>query len=97
MGKISKRCERKKKVDGLRSKVKEFALKVYPLFLKLNWTWYEKGVPHLTDIERVLHAALDDILVFDYLQTGTGGLEVEVSDDVAEMRFVVAEQVYFDE
>lgn len=74
----------KKKVEHikklLRKKVPEFATRVVPIFVILNWKWWDTGVPTRTQIIEVITKHIDK-LSEEICSSGSGGLEAEIEED----------------
>ena len=65
--------------EDLRSGVPNFAAKVAPVYLILNWKWKPiNRVPSYNDIKKTLYELIDDVKMGRSI--GTGGLMVGIDD-----------------
>jgi hypothetical protein len=61
-----------------KKKVKEFAIKIQPLYELFNWLWFDgEEFPSAEQIEECIYTLLKDVKEDEYSNVSTGGLHIE--------------------
>ena len=65
--------------------------KVHNTMKKLDWEWFNVGIPTIKDLKKQSKILLEDVCKYDICSSSSGGLKAIKNNDHLELEFVIAD------